>query len=42
MSAGEAIIGQLYLAIFLARLIALYVAHDRKRGGGGPFSGGWG
>jgi len=28
---GEAIIGQLYLAIFIARLMALYLASDRAR-----------
>ena len=26
---GEAIIGQLYVAIFIARLMALYIAGDR-------------
>jgi hypothetical protein len=28
---AEAIIGQLYIAVFIARLIALYVAADRDR-----------
>jgi hypothetical protein len=44
MAVAEAVIGQLYIAIFIARLVALYVASDRARGGrgDGPFSGGWG
>jgi len=31
MAVGEAVIGQLYLAIFVARLVALYVAGARHR-----------
>jgi hypothetical protein len=31
MAVGEAVIGQLYLAIFVARLVALYVSGDRHR-----------
>lgn len=30
MSVAEAVIGPLYLAIFVARLVALYVAGDRR------------
>jgi hypothetical protein len=30
LAVGEAVIGQLYLAIFVARLVALYVAGDRR------------
>jgi hypothetical protein len=30
MAVAEAVIGQLYLAIFVARLVALYVAEDRR------------
>jgi voltage-gated potassium channel len=33
MSVAEAVIGQLYLAIFVARLVALYVAGDRRHPG---------
>ena len=42
MAVANAVIGQLYIAIFIARLVALYVAADRARRGDGPFSGGWG
>lgn len=30
LAVGEAVIGQLYLAIFVARLVALYFAGDRR------------
>jgi hypothetical protein len=35
LSASEAIIGQLYLAIFIARMMGLHMAHGRKHEGSG-------
>lgn len=37
MAASEAVMGQLYLAIFIARLMTLYLANElSRRDGGGP------
>jgi hypothetical protein len=35
LAVGEAIVGQLYIAIFIARLVGLHLWHQRTRSDGG-------